>query len=422
VLHRGRATVTGIFRTLGKLADRHWTVYHKFFYRAVWSLGELAVQLQVRVIYPMILESGALDPADQRPVVDLNIDDTTVGRYGRHVAHASWFKDASASGPAHKGKVIHWAHNWIVGAVTLRLPRWPLVRWVLPVAFQLYCTVKDRRRIGPFRTRQQLAGQMVQQVAAACPDVHWRVAADGQYATREFVDALPHGVSLVSRIRRDAAIYQLPPDPAKRRGPGKPPKKGPRLPAPRNLAARRKRGWQTITVTHQGRQVPRLVLGITCLWYHVCKDRPIRLLIVRDPAGRQNDDFIFCTDPTIPDQQIVQRFVDRWGVEEAIFEAKQFLGFESARGWCSTTVHHQAPLAMILLSMVKAWFSRAALADPSLLPADTPWRSKTRPSFLDMLAALRGVLWKHRISPKSAPPTKVQDILDAVAYALFAAA
>lgn len=36
VLHRGPATVTGIFRTLGNLADRHWTVYEKFFYRAVW--------------------------------------------------------------------------------------------------------------------------------------------------------------------------------------------------------------------------------------------------------------------------------------------------------------------------------------------------------------------------------------------------
>jgi hypothetical protein len=36
-------------------------------------------------------------------VADLNIDDTTAGRYGRHVAHAEWFKDASATGPANKG-------------------------------------------------------------------------------------------------------------------------------------------------------------------------------------------------------------------------------------------------------------------------------------------------------------------------------
>ena len=37
VLRRGPATVTGMFRTLGHLADKHWTVYQKFFYRAAWS-------------------------------------------------------------------------------------------------------------------------------------------------------------------------------------------------------------------------------------------------------------------------------------------------------------------------------------------------------------------------------------------------
>jgi len=122
VLHRGAATITGIFRTLGKLADRHWTVYHKFFYRATWSLDTLSACLMARVIGPMILESGLTNARTGKPVADLNIDDTTVGRYGKHVAHAGWFKDASASGPATKGTVIHWAHNWIVGAVTLRLP------------------------------------------------------------------------------------------------------------------------------------------------------------------------------------------------------------------------------------------------------------------------------------------------------------
>ena len=43
VLRRGPMTVTGIFRCLGNLADRHWTVYEKFFYRAAWSLKDLSV-------------------------------------------------------------------------------------------------------------------------------------------------------------------------------------------------------------------------------------------------------------------------------------------------------------------------------------------------------------------------------------------
>lgn len=423
VLHRGPATVTGIFRTLGKLADRHWTVYHKFFYRAAWSLETLSAYLMAHVIGPMILESGRTEPASGQPVVDLNIDDTTAGRYGKHVAHAGWFKDASATGPATQGTVIHWAHNWIVGAVTLRLPRWPLVRWVLPAVFALYRKPADCDRNHPFATRQVLAARMVCQMATALPGVRIRVAADGQYATRDMVQGLPEGVSLVSRLRRDAALYALPPTRRRRGQRGRSPTKGKRLPTPRQLAARRRKGWKTITVSRQGHTVRREVLGITCLWYHVCRAVPIRLVIVRDPTGRQQDDFFFCTDATVPDEQIVQRYHDRWGVEECILEAKQQMGFETTRGWCSKTVTRQAPLAMVLVTLVKAWYARCAADEPALRPKSTPWNpAKTRPSFLDMLSALRRVLWEHRISPNSRFTARVRDILETVFYALSEAA
>jgi hypothetical protein len=423
VLHRGPATVTGIFRTLGKLANRHWTVYHKFFYRAAWTLQMLSAYLMVHVIGPMILESGVFDATTGKPVADLNLDDTTAGRYGKHVAHAGWFKDASATGPATKGTVIHWAHNWIVGAVTLRLPRWKLMRWVLPAVFALYRKPADCDRKRPFATRQVLAAGMVCQVAQALPGVQIRVAADGQYATREMVRGLPKGVSLVSRIRRDAAMYALPPARRPRGKRGASPKKGKRLPTPRQIAGRRPQGWETITLARQGQTVQRHVLGITCLWYHVCRTAPIRMVIVRDPSGRQQDDFLFCTDANVPDEQIAQRFYDRWGVEECILEAKQQMGFESTRGWCSRTVNRQAPLAMVLVTLVKAWYARCAAEEPSLLPQTAPWNpGKTRPSFADMLSALRRVLWEHRISPNSRFTARVRDILEHLAYALSAAA
>jgi hypothetical protein len=423
VLRRGPATVTGIYRTLGKMADRHWTVYHKFFYRAAWSLQRLSAYLMVHVIVPMILESGWTDGATGKPVVDLNIDDTTAGRYGKHVAHAGWFKDASATGPATKGTVIHWAHNWIVGAVTLRLPRWKLMRWVLPAVFALYRKRGDCDKNHPFATRQVLAAKMVCQMAEVLPDVVIRVAADGQYATREMVQGLPKGVSLVSRIRRDAAIYALPPSRRPKGKRGAPPKKGRRLSTPRQLAARCTKGWKTIPMRRQGQTVQREVLGITCLWYHVCRAVPIRLVIVRDPAGRQEDDFFFCTDASVPDEQIVQRYYDRWGVEECILEAKQQMGFETTRGWCSRTVNHQALLAMVLVSLVKAWYARCAAEEPSLLPEAVPWnQSKTRPSFADMLAALRRVLWQHRITLNSRFPARVRGILKTVSDMLSAAA
>jgi len=422
VLRRGPATVTGIFRTLGNLAEKHWTVYQKFFYQAVWSLKDLSEALLIQIVYPLIIESGALDEHTSKPVADMAIDDTTAGRCGRHVAHAGWFKDASASSSSHKGTVIHWAHNWLIEAITIRLPNWSIIRWVLPVVFALYRKRSDCTNKEAFRTRQELAGEMIQNVAQALPEVQLRVSADGQYAKQQVVRVLPQGVNLVSRIRRDAAIYQLP---SRRRGKGKrgrKPKKGKRLPCPRKMAAYRKEGFKEIMVYKQGYQVQRLVLGITCLWYHVCRDVPIRMVIVRDPSGKEDDDFFFCTDAKVPDEQIVQRYYDRWGVEECILEAKQYMGFESTQGWCSKTVNRQAPLAMVLLTLVKAWYARCAVDEPSLLPEVMQWyRHKRHPSFVDMLSALRKVLWQHRISSNLRFSRRVKELIESVSYGLFAA-
>jgi hypothetical protein len=423
VLHRGPATVTGMIRTLGSLAVGHWTVYHKFFYRATWSLSELSVRLLRAVIYPLILDGGLRDPRTGKPLADLHIDDTTAGRYGKHVAHAGWFKDASCNGPAYRGIVIHWAHNWVVGAVTLRLFGWAQMRWALPALFALYRKRPDCNAAHPFQTRQQMAAAMVCQAKTALPQVLWRVCADGQYATRDMVAGLPQGANMVSRIRSDAALHALPSGRRHkgcRRGPV--PNKGKRLPLLKELG-RQSHGWKTITVIHQGRQVKRKVLGITCLWYHVCRGTPVRVATVRDPSGRQKDDYFFCTDATVSEQEIAQRAADRWGIEESIQEAKQQLGFENTRGWCSKTVNRQAPLAMVLVTLVKAWYARAALKRPNLLPRGTPWLpDKQRPTFLDMLSALRGVLWRHRISPNSTLKVQVQKLLATVTYALCAAA
>lgn len=421
ILKRGAATVTGMVRALGNLADRHWTVYQKFFYRAAWSLNQLSEALLIHVIFPLILESGLCDQTTGQPVADLNIDDTTVGRCGRHVAHAGWFKDASTSASSHKGTIIHWAHNWLVGAVTLRLPGWTM-RWVLPAVFALYRKCSDYKRADKFQSRQELAGEMIQRTAQALPEVRWRACADGQYAKRPVVEKLPQGVSLVSRIRRDARIYDLPPKRTPKGKRGRKSKKGKRLPCPKKMAAYRKKGWKEITIYKQGYQVQRLILGITCLWYHVCRDVPIRMVIVRDPAGKEKDDFFFCTDATVPDVEIVQRYYDRWGVEEVIWESKQSMGFESTQGWCSKTVNRQAPLALILVTLVKTWYARCALKEPSLLPEVMPWyEHKRHPSFVDMLSALRQVLWQHRISPNLRFSARVKELIETVSYALFAA-
>lgn len=423
VLCRSKPTVTSLVCTIGSSllghAARHWTVYEKFFYRAAWSLPEVSRLLLTRVVVPLI-DRGAVSTE-----IDLNIDDTTCGRCGKHVAWAGYFKDASVSNTLKT--VVHWAHNWVIGCVVMRDQRWPT--WVvgLPVLFVLYRKLKDCDSAHPFLTRQQIAAQMIRDTRAALPGRIIRVAADGQYAAGEVVEAADEEHSnLVSRMRSDAAIYQLPPTRCAKGRRGRRKKKGKRLPTPRQLAARRKKGWRTVEVLIHGKKVKRTVLPIVCLWYHVSKNKPVKLLIVRDPSGQQKDDYLFCTDPNVPDEQIIERFAARWPIEECIHDGKQFGGFEQVQGWCQRTVERQAPFALIVQTLVKAWYLRhgadAASAQPKGAKICGWMRAKDHPSYLDMLATLRRVLWTQRIKCNSTLAGRVRKLLEPLRFTLCAAA
>jgi hypothetical protein len=172
-----------------------------------------------------------------------------------------------------------------------------------------------------------------------------------------------------------------------------------------------------------GKWVKRRVLSMVCLWYHVSRGRPIKLLIVRDPAGRQSDDYMFCTDPTASDVEVIERFAARWPIEESMHDAKQWGGFEHVQGWCPRTVERQAPLAMIVQTLVKAWYLKYGAKARSAQPKGTDWAaSKDHPSYLDMLATLRRVLWTHRINHNSTLRGQVRELLKTLAFTLCAAA
>jgi hypothetical protein len=407
VLTPHAGTVTGMIRTLGPAATKHWTVYQKFFYRASWSMDHLASLLLRRVVGPLL-----------EPDIRLAIDDTTCGPRGKHVALAGWFKDASSHA---RGPVIHWAHNWVVGAVILRVSRFPRLRLALPVLFALHRKKIDCDPDHPYATLPQQARQIVCRVAQTFPEKRVFVAMDGLYATRDFFGDLPPHAVGISRLRKNASLRQWPVAPRKGR-PGRRRLRGVPLPSLAELT-RRVRDWKTVRLLKQGRKVTRRIHGFTCQWYHVCPRKPVRVVIVQDPSGAEDDLHVVCTDPSVPDAQIVQRFYDRWGIEECIQEGKQQMGMERTRGWCAKTVSRQAPLAMLLASLVKLWYVQHAAGTPLGRPVPLPWYpQKLGTSFRDMLAALRRALWQKLVLCKLHTRWKSNQLTEAFAYALCEAA
>ena len=394
----GRPTIRRL-RSVVDGATKSSSSYSRFFRCGRWSFDEVWKWLLTGLLVPRLASAGRLI---------LACDDTTCDKFGRYVAFAALFRDAVRSTKANA--VLHRAHCWVVMTMQIRLPRWKRVI-TFPVMARLYRKEADADAKHPFRTRQQLALDMLQLLATWLPDREIELVADGAYPCEELVKALPPTVTFTSRMRSDAALYDLPKPPKKGKR-GAPRKKGNRLPAPVELA-RTARSWKRVKVVQYGKERERLVWTRVVLWWHVARSRPVLLVIVRDPNGKEEDDFFFTTEVESSGAHVAEVFASRWGIEEVFREGKQLVGFNRVQGWRPASVERQAPFALLVLSLVKLWYvHHVALRTP---PDELPPTSR-------MLTALRLAYWQRRINRWSLRRAEKREIIAALRNALAAAA
>lgn len=400
ILCLGRPTIVRIVASAGEFAKKHLSTYHRFFRTARWELDDIFKVLVTRLLVPWFAPTGEIVIAG---------DDTTCGKTGRRVACAGYYRDAVRSTPLQK--VIHWAHCWVVLSLQVRLPFWPYRVISLPIMARLYRKEADCDEAHPFRTRGQLVLEMIGKLADWLPGRVFMLLADGAYPSEELVRGLPRNVKFLSRIRSDAALYGFPPV-VKKRGPGKPAQKGARLPSPKEIAATAT-DWVRRVVVSYGRRRVRVLYFFEALWWKVAKARRLLIVIVRDPSGKEKDDYFFTTDPEMDPARVAELFSARWGIEEVFREAKGLLGFDEVQGWKERTVERQAPIGLVLLSLVKAWYLR------HIAPKERP---EALPSAAQMLTRLRMAFWGRRISAMSAPRREMRKFMGLLESALRAAA
>lgn len=120
----------------------------------------------------------------------------------------------------------------------------------MPVAIPV--GVALHRKGGP--KLPQLARGLMAELAGRLPERHLVLCADGACAGLAGKD-LPR-VTVVSRMRRDAALYG--PPPARTGKKGRPRQRGERLPSPERFAAPARK-WESVEVPWRGRSITRLV-------------------------------------------------------------------------------------------------------------------------------------------------------------------
>ncbi len=370
----GRRTVTSWLRAAGIAED------YRPAYTTVCAVGRHTTAMAVTTLYTIkpLLGQGRLRVA---------IDDTPTPRYGPCVEGAGIHHNPSP-GPA--GEKHVYGHVWVTLAALARHPDWGTL--ALPVQAQLYVRRVDVENLPPerpraFRTKLEMAAAQLGWLKtwvghhfAEC----W-VVADGAYAKRPFLrPAREHGFTVVSRLRKDAALWSVPrPVPPEKRGPGRPPLYGPQR---ISLAKRagQKRGWQKVECVQYGATITKTIKTFLATW------RPaggmIRVVLVQE-----EHDWLpfFCADPEATPQEILEAMADRGAEEQTFKDVKEVWGAGQQQ---VRNVHSNEGcfnLNLWMYSLVEAWaWSKAEeeLVDRSASPWDSEPR---RPSHADKRKALQ---------------------------------
>lgn len=389
-----RRTICGIMTTMDPASAAAHDAYHRLLRAGAWSLETLFEVLAGAMVRTLCPEG----------LLAIDVDDTLFHKNGRRVAGAASFRDPIRST---RTKVVY-ALGLNVVVATLRVdPPWGGEPLGLPINVRLY------RKGG--RTHVELAENMVAQIEEWFPTRVVVVCADGAYAS--LARASLTTAHVVSRMQRNAALYEAPPPrlPGQR---GRPRKKGARLGTPPDLAAAaRPEAWTKVSLRLRGRTAERLLLCRQVLWYGLLPDHLVALVVVRDPAKIQRDDYFFTTDLDCAAEWVAEHYAGRWSIEDTFRNTKQFLGGEQPQSWKRKGPERTAGLSLWISSATWLWYLTTQGKAVTWKPR--PWYpKKTAPSFADALACLRRTLWRQRIFATSDEPRLQPEMAEVIIDAL----
>lgn len=381
--------------------------FYNFFSRSAWAVADVARCVAVKIVV-------ALNPSG---LLFLVVDDTLLHKRGKHVYGLGWFRDAVAS--TAKRVATASGNHWVVMGLAICIPKTDII-FCLPIHCKLHLPGKGQP------SEAALAREMLLDVRSWFPDRQLVLVGDGAYACEKMFSSwkdLAEHVKYVGVMRSDAALYDPAPpkQPTSKRGPK--PKKGPRLPSPKEAAKKADRSrsvdspwaWQTVTAMAYGVQRELLVVSYVAVWPKVLGLVPIRVVVVRDPQGNFDDAFLFTTDVDAELSWVIATFARRWSIEVAFKASKQVMTIESPQHWCKESIQKLAPWVWLMQSVVSLWYLTDGRKTPEAKAArrrmgewDTEW------SFAHMFRILRRTTLRAIINYNSPTRADQQQLIDAL--------
>jgi len=342
------------------------------------------------------------------------IDDTPTKRFGPCVEGADIHRNPTP-GPANMKHV--YGHIWVTMSLAVRHPVWGPIG--LPLRAMLYVRQRTMAKIPAcrdwcFRTKLGLAAKMVEWIAPIIKQAGktlW-IVVDGGYTMRPFLKrALKTGVTVIGRLRKDAALTSLPP-PRKPKGQnpvGKPPTYGKQQINLARLAVH-PGGWQEAECNVYGKTVVKVFKTFLATYWVM--GGLIRVVIVKSDDGSDWFPF-YSTDPNATAVEIIEAYADRATIEQNFHDLKEVWGAgqQQVRNiWTNVAVYH---MNLWMHTLVELWSwdrPHRELCDRRASPWDDADR---RPSHADRRKSLQRLIIEHELSACAVAwqlPRKILDL------------
>ena len=375
-----RRTVTRLIIAADALEKKHFSSYHRFFSQASWSRDDLG--LAIFDLVEKVLPATIL----------LSVDDTLAKKRGLKMFGTGMHMDPLLSSRGYK--VTNWAHCWVVLSVIVEFPLWPGKYFSLPILFRLYLNKKSSQKLKrKHRTKPELTLQMLKLLCKHRENRHFHLIGDSAYGGKSVLAELPSNCDLTSRAVLNARLYDAPLPKTGKEKRGRKRKRGEKLPTPAEMLDARCR---RIELSIYGRTESARMATAIARMFAVPK-LELRIVAVEATKGGRGREAFYSTVVDATAEQVLTWYSMRWSIEVTFHDSKQHLGFEDPQGWSQQAVEQTAPMAMLLYSLIVYWYATQGHKKANL--QIFPWYTrKTNVSFADMLALLKSLSIKQRIS------------------------
>lgn len=383
IVSPGSRTVANALRVMGLSREKHFQQFHRVLSRAVWS-SLAGSRILLNLLIKVFITGSELI---------IGFDDTIERRRGKQIKAKGIYRDAVRS--SHSFFVKTSGLRWLSFMLLTEIPFACRV-WALPFLTVLCPSERfDRTRGIRHRKLTDRARQAILTIKRWLPNFDLVFVGDSSFAVLDLLTAVKDKVTMVSRIRLDAALYKK--AAAKKPGQiGRPRKKGIRLPTLQAVIDNPKTKWKRIIIKQwygeENREIE--ITSGKCVWYHVGKEAvPIRWVIIRDPQSRFETQALLCTNREATPRRIVEWFIKRWQVEVTFEETRRHLGIETNRQWSDKAIQRTTPCLMGMFSLV-AMVAEELSKQGKLKMRQAAWYHKQIATFSDAIGCVRQQIWE----------------------------